>query len=53
MIQRTYLQNRNGLAEINKHMVTQGEGGGRDKWVWKSQTQTTMYKIDKQQGFTA
>ena len=35
-------------------MVTKGEGGGRDKWgVWKSQTQTTMYTVDKQQGFAA
>ena len=34
-------------------MVTQGGRGGRDKLgVWDGQIQTTMYKIDKQQGLT-
>ena len=38
----------------NKFMVTKGEGGvGRDKLeVWDQQMHTTIYKIDKQQGFT-
>ena len=34
-------------------MVTKGEMGGRDKLgVWDQQIQSTIYKIDKQQGFT-
>ena len=34
-------------------MLTKGERGGRDKLgAWDQQIQTTIYKIDKQQGPT-
>ena len=34
-------------------MATKGEGGERNKLgVWDLQMHTTIYKIDKQQGFT-
>ena len=51
------MQNRNRLIDReNTLMVTKGgrgEGAGRDKLgVWDSQIQTTVHKIDKQQGFT-
>ena len=49
------LQNRNGLTDIeNKLPVTRGDGEwGRDKAeAWDQQTQTTIYKINKQQGPT-
>ena len=35
------------------NLVTKGRKGGRDKLgVWDQQIQTTIHKIDKQQGFT-
>ena len=51
----TYLQKKNRLTDIeNKFTVTKGEKGwGRDKLrVWDLQIQTTIDKIDKQQGPT-
>ena len=47
------LQNRNRLTDIeNRLVVAKGERGwGRDKLgVWDQQMQTTVQKIDKQQG---
>ena len=49
----TYLQNRNGLTDIeDKLMVTKGKKWSRrgKLGVWDFQIQTTIYKIDKQQG---
>ena len=45
------IQNKNRLTDIEKLIVTKVEGRG-DKLVWDWQIQTTIYKIDKQQGFT-
>ena len=50
-----YIQNRNRVTDIeNKLVVTKGEKEvGRDKLcIRDKQIQTTIYKIDKQQGFT-
>ena len=49
------MQNRNRLTDIENKLVTPRDEseGGRDKLaVWDSQIQTTVHKIDKQQGFT-
>ena len=45
-----YMQNRNRLIDIeNKLVVIKGR---RVKLsVWDQQTQTSMYKVDKQQGY--
>ena len=50
----TYLKSRNRLTDIeNKLMVTKEERWGRDKFgIWDQQIQTTIYKIDEQQGPT-
>ena len=51
----SYLQNRNRLTDTaNKLMVTKGKRGCKmDKLeVWDQQIQTTIYKVDKQQGST-
>ena len=50
-----YTQNHNIFIDIkNKLVVTKEEREGRrDKLrVWDYQIQTTVYKIDKQQGYT-
>ena len=36
----------------NKLLFITGEGGGDNLGVWDLQIHTTVYKIDKQQGFT-
>ena len=51
-----YIQNRNRVTDIeNKLVVTKGEKEvGRDKLhIRDKQIQTTIYKIDKQQGYIA
>ena len=45
------IQDKNRLTDIEKRIVTKEQGRG-DKLVWDWQIQTTIYKIDKQQGFT-
>ena len=49
-----YMQNRNRLTDTeNQPMVAKEERGGeRGKLgVWNKEIQTTMYKIDRQQGY--